>query len=121
MGFSFLYGRPVFDDLSLRADNYSGADRTFHGLAVHQFLSKRPILLHHFRLRIGQEGERQLVFGGKLIVGLNAVLTDAQYHRTRFFQRRAQIPKTARFLRTARRIIAWIKVENNSLTTIVLK
>src|ERR1051325_4724991 len=119
MRFGLLYDGPVFDHVASRTNEDRRPDRPFDDLAVHHFFSERPVLLHHFSIRVGQQDERQFERFGKFIVRGDAVSANAEHHRSCLLEGGAEVPEAASLFGTARRVIPWIEIQNNGLAAVI--
>ena len=98
MSFGLFYRKPMFEDITLGTDRYSGTDGSLNFFTVHHLLAEGPVLLHHLGFGIGKQYKRQLVFVRESVVRIDAVFTHTEHDDIGFFQRRVLIAKSARLL-----------------------
>src|ERR1043165_3388980 len=110
-----LYVRPNLFDSSVRPDQESQAMRPEVFPSHEHFLSPNSVGLHDLLVLVGQQGEGEFEFPGKLVVGLHGIDADAENDRALFFELGVEIAERARLLGTAGRVILRIKIEHHGL------
>ncbi len=85
------------------SDHEYGADNALAHLPVKLLLLPYAVVFYCFKLRVGQQHERQRVLLRKLLMGRNAVLTDAYHFRARFDELAVYLPRYLRRLYSAER------------------
>ena len=118
------YFRRVFDRFDFPPnffDESVGADEKCYPagpevLYSHETLfTPNPISLDNCFILIGNQWERQFMFGDELIVGLRRIGADSEDDRAGFLECRKFIAKGAGLKRAARGIIPRIKIKDNVL------
>src|SRR5215204_1952118 len=96
---------PDFFDESVGADEkcYSAGSEVLYSHET--FFTPNSISLDDRFILIGNQGERQFIFGDELVVGLRRIGADSEDDRAGFLERGKFIPKGAGLKRAARRII----------------
>ena len=67
------------DDYTFFINDVCGAQRTFSHLAIHLLLTPSLVSFQDSQVGVGDEVERQVVFGDEVLVRLGAVAADAQH------------------------------------------
>jgi len=104
---------PVFLDRAVRSDQRRRPDRPFNGFALGVFpWSPGAVGFHHGDLWVGQQRERQVELGDKLIVRIDAVSTDSENDCVGLCYGLNSVAEPARFFGSARGIVLGIKPEH---------
>ena len=75
-GIHLTYG---INDNALFINDICGTQRTFSHFAVHFFLTPSLVGFQDGQVGIGDEMERQVIFGDKVLVRLGAITANAQH------------------------------------------
>ncbi len=120
MGFRIGHRDPVLFDHAVGRDQSGRTNRSFDGFAL-SVLSRPPgaVRLHDLELRIGQQGERQVKLGDKLMMRFETVSAHPQDHGVGLGHRLDSVAEPARFLGSARGIVFGIEPQDYMLARVV--
>ena len=117
----FCHLAPVLPDFPVRPDPHGGADHARDNLAIHLFFTKGAILCHYLFIRIAQQGERNVEFGNKFLVGRLAVGRNPQYDCIKFLEFAIKVTESLGFLGSPGSIVFGIEVENDVFALEILQ
>src|ERR1039457_3757046 len=105
---------PDLGDLARRVDQ-EGIARS------HAAGAQRPVLVHHFLIRIGEQLERQALFGAELLVAIGGIHADADDDGVLLLVLRQVLLKVVRFNGAALRHVFRVEVQHHPLSTKLLQ
>lgn len=112
MGGSLHFGPGLFDQ-AVFTDEEGHAVDAIEGEADEFFLAPDTVGFGDFQVGIGQQGEGQGIFGGKLGVGLDGVSTDAEQGDALGLELGKVIAEAAGFLGAPGRAVFRVEIEDD--------
>lgn len=101
-------------DLSVFADQKRRALDAHVLFAVHRLFDPHTVLFDHVVLGVGDQIEIEPVLRPKPLVRLFAVGRNAEQLDVLFFKGFVRVPERACFLGSARRVVLWVKEQDDS-------
>ena len=112
------YFRPNLHDFAARINQKSRTLDSHTLFSIHILLDYHPECITHGRIRIRQEGKRQVVLGLELRLSGHAVATDADNLDALLRECLVGVAELRRFVRSTRRVRAWIKPDDERLACV---
>jgi len=107
-------GNPVFLDCPVGTDQCRGTDRTFGHFALGVLArSPSPVGFHGFFLLVGEQNKGQVKLADELIVRIDAIRADTDYHGIGFRYGIDSVAEPARLFGSTRCVVFWIKPQNH--------
>lgn len=120
MCFCIRHWNPVFFDNPVRSDQSRGTNRPLYRFTLSIFSrAPRAVSLHRLKLRIREQNKRQIEFGDKLIMRIDAVAADADDNGIRLGHRFDSVAEPARLFGSTRGIVLRIKPKHDIFSRIV--
>ena len=121
----------LFDFNLLRLENFGddailicderGAEGAHRRLAIHLFLTIHAELGNELLVHVGDERERQVVFGYELLMALSALNAHAYYRVALVEKALLVVAQVASLIGAARCHVAWIDIEYELLALEIVK
>src|SRR5437763_12726318 len=90
------------------------ADYTHERRPIHVFLFPDTIELGNSSIGIGKQSKGEAILVSKFLMGLDIISAHTQHNDTTLLHNTVRITESASLLRTARRVIFWIEIQDNS-------